>query len=92
MDPFYFVDYVPDDFKLYSYSGPGIVELYSVNVEESIHYVRIVENVFDWIGKIAGIPNLLYIILRLLTIQYQSFNSNMQIARKLKFLDEQNFG
>ena len=68
LDPFYFVDYVPGDQFTVLISGPELVVLYSLNVEESIHYVRIVENVFDWIGKIAGIPNLLYICFKLLTV------------------------
>ena len=44
---------------------------------------RRVETIFDLISKVAGIPNLLMIIMTLLVSKYQELNSSLMILNKM---------
>ena len=69
-DPFYFVDYVDGKSFIETKKGNRIASFWVTNQSEAGEYIRIVENIFDWISKIAGIPNLLYICIKLVITNY----------------------
>jgi len=65
--------------------------------DEVVITERRVETIFDLISKVAGIPNLLMIIMTLLVSKYQQLNSSLMIlnkmgVKKIKYPDLANAG
>jgi len=60
-----------------------MVELLFYVGEEIEITERRVETIFDLISKVAGIPNLLMIIMTLLVSKYQELNSSLMILNKM---------